>query len=306
MTDRHLTRPQIAMVCLSMTLLLTLPAYLYPTWGAVLGVAAPIPIGVAFLLGGRALGLAVSLVASAAAGFILGPSAAVSFLLETVLMGFILASGMGRGMDYLKLTILATGVVILAGMGQSAVRSRSWSAAPASMQTEMDKTLKNMESYLGQGADKDQPLLNPEQFRETMTAVFPALFVVGALLNSLFCALVIAGFTSSSLPERPPFSSLKLPDPLIWLFIILAFAGIWDSKALWGVPLGTLLVISFLYLLQGIAVAVEFAERRRVSSWIRLIVAVLVIQLPFFLAVFAVLGLLDFRFDFRRPRTVAT
>ncbi len=295
--------PRLVLLCLALTLLLSLPPLLHPVWGSIPGLLAAVPIGAAFIFGGPLAVLPVVLLASLAVGLAAGPLPAVYFLLDTGLMGALLGLVLRRGLPYPAAVTAVTGLVLALHLLVT-LPPAAWLPfrGMISMQEEIQRAEGVMRAYLAEGVRSGAAPGAAEKIMDIAEAIFPGLFVLGAMLNTLFCAVILGRVAGDSLPPRQSFASWRLPDALTWLFIPAAFAVVWDYRLAWGIPASLLVVMAFLYTAQGLAVALALAERRRLPSWARLAAAVLVILQPFLLAGFLVVGLLDFRFDFRRPR----
>jgi hypothetical protein len=301
---RTLPRGVLGILCLASTLLFSLPAYLSPTAGNMLGFAAPVPVGVAFLLGGRPFGAGVVGLAAAITALAAGWPAGLFYILEPGLTGLLLAFGLRRGVPVPALALIAAGPVLLAHQFGVVAAAGSLTRGLPALAGEMHQAVDLLITYLAQevGPEARLPL---ESIRETAVLFLPGLFAVGALLNAVFGGLVIGRLSAGALPSLPRFEEWRVPDHLIWPFIALAFAGVADWRLAGGSVVSLILVFLFFYTAQGSAVALHLVNRKGVSSWLIFIMGVVVMLQPLFLAIFLVVGLLDFRFDFRKPRPPA-
>lgn len=112
--------------------------------------------------------------------------------------------------------------------------------------------------------------------------------------------------TAHSAATRAQLAEFRLPDPVIWLFIISllgAFGGV-SPKWLEAIAVNSLNVCMLLFFFQGIAVVTKFFEAMRTGwLWQVLFMILIVIHLALFVSL---LGLMDYWLDFRARLTKRT
>lgn len=177
-------------------------------------------------------------------------------------------------------------------------------------QVEVAKALKDMESmssemYKQMGVKEDPEVTRAalKSLMDLMLTIFPALTVIGLSIMAAVNLLVIRTL-SYRLPRFPviqPFSSYRNYDHLIWLLILSGF-GMLGTHPLSKVALNVLVVLLFLYLLQGLAITTHFFDRLKVGSFIRAFFYLLLLIVPYMAVAVLVLGIFDLWGNFRVPR----
>ncbi len=296
-------RPRLILLCLAAALILFLSAIYIPPVGTVLNIVAPVPLAAAFLLGGPTAWLIVSLAGSALSGLLAGPGAAFAFAAQVCLFGWGLAFGLRRGLSHSALAVTVAGLVILINLGGVLILSRGAPGkAVIRMNAEVERATEMISSLPG-GEEAPLPL---EGLREKLLTLFPGMMAVGLMINALVCTLFLGRILPGEGAGMPPFKETRLPENLVWVFILSGFA-LWQGyDFLWAVPANLLLILGLLYTLQGLAVAVYLAEERQVRTGLKILGGFLILIQPAFLMIFLLVGLLDFRFDFRKKKRAET
>jgi uncharacterized protein YybS (DUF2232 family) len=143
-----------------------------------------------------------------------------------------------------------------------------------------------------------------EQFRtmhSVMKVVYPsALIILGALM-----VLANAALLRAYLARRDPgwldggeFESLRWPLPMAVAFVLSGALVV--VPALQSLGYNGLLLVSFFFALQGLAVVAFYAHRLAGPPFLRVAVVVLVLVNPWAPHILALLGLFDTWFDFRK------
>jgi uncharacterized protein YybS (DUF2232 family) len=131
--------------------------------------------------------------------------------------------------------------------------------------------------------------------------VLPAVTLIGIFLecslNSLLAARVLARGQASAQPLN--LTIFRLPEWLVWVLIpVLALCWAPQTRVA-TVALNAVLPLLFAYLIQGLSITLHLAARAQLSRFSRIMFASALIFFPWLLAAPLLLGLLDFRFDFR-------
>jgi len=149
---------------------------------------------------------------------------------------------------------------------------------------------------------------NPAALNESLEAalallrrVLPAVTLIGVFLecslNSLLVARVLARSEATSEPRN--LTLLRLPEWLVWV-LIPALALCWAPQTrVATMALNAALPLLFAYLLQGLSITLHLAARARISRFSRIMFTSALVFFPWLLTAPLLLGLLDFRFDFR-------
>jgi hypothetical protein len=140
------------------------------------------------------------------------------------------------------------------------------------------------------------------QFKEVIIRFLPGILGSVFLLTSLSNISVPKIYLAKKLKKEvfaPVFTQWKLPEPLIWVIITagaLAFLG----KGILNVcGENTLLVLSSIYFLQGLAVVSFYFERFKVHAFIRWITYILICIQWYGLILVVIIGVSDVWFDLR-------
>lgn len=122
-------------------------------------------------------------------------------------------------------------------------------------------------------------------------------FGVVAGLNLLLLKKVSASLGKNVLFED--FSQYRNADALVWLLIIAGFALLAGIPVLSRFTLNILLLLYFLYFVQGLAICSWFAKQKSVSRVLQVVFYVLLAVQPLLTAIVAVFGLADLWAGFR-------
>jgi uncharacterized protein YybS (DUF2232 family) len=134
-----------------------------------------------------------------------------------------------------------------------------------------------------------------------LEVVYPAFFLIVGAGIALGHALLLRLYLSRRDPgwlEGGEFESARLPLILSMLFVGCGAAVL--SPSLRPLAYNVLLILGFLYVLQGVAVVSFYARRLAAPPLLRAAVLVLVLVNPWAPQVLALLGLFDLWFDFRK------
>jgi uncharacterized protein YybS (DUF2232 family) len=287
----------------SLSALLFASGVLLPVLGPPIGFLSSAPLiwlaarrgGPAAVLGGL-LAIAVLLPA-------LPPPVALIFALEHALPAWFLGSRLRRGSSIvlgsaiagLAVSILVIGAaVLLNGGGQDPV------------QVLEEQLREGMAGLGGTGT----PAISPADLDAVLSLlrrVLPAATLIGIFLECALNSLLVARIMARAPAPAPPrdLTALRLPEWLIWV-LIPALAACWvPQPAVTTVALNLVLPLLFVYLLQGLSIALHFSVRAQLTRFGRIMFASALVFFPWLLVAPLLLGLLDFRFDFRARWPIA-
>ncbi len=134
-----------------------------------------------------------------------------------------------------------------------------------------------------------------------LEVVYPAFFLIMGAAIALGHALLLRLYLSRRDPgwlEGGEFENLRLPLVLSVAFVACGAAVLAPEAR--PLAYNVLLVLGFLYVLQGVAVVSFYARRLAAPPLLRAAVLVLVLVNPWAPQVLALLGLFDLWFDFRK------
>jgi len=154
------------------------------------------------------------------------------------------------------------------------------------------------------GLPEEQVVELQEQFATmegALAVVYPAAWLLLAWTFTLLLAAMLRLWLARRGPrwlEGPGFEDLRLP---IWVVAAFLVAGVSVvSPPLRPIAYNALLVLGFLFGLQGLAVAVFYTGRMRGPRPLRAAIVVLMLLIPLGAQILALAGLFDNFFDFRR------
>lgn len=129
-----------------------------------------------------------------------------------------------------------------------------------------------------------------------MGAIYVAVLLEGRLTAS---QPVVAPAGEAYPTMRQQLAQLRMPDPVVWLFILSllgSFGGV-EARGVQAISANVLNVTFVLFFFQGIAVVAKFFERLRMGSFWQFVFMVLIV-VHLFLFV-SLVGLMDYWVDFR-------
>ena len=170
----------------------------------------------------------------------------------------------------------------------------------------------SMELSAQMGAQSEQIALmknNIEMVVRYLLYVFPALSLIGIAFMVWLNILLGRVFFLVNRMTYPDFGELtkwKAPDGIVWLLIIAGAAILIPSviglKSLGMVVMGLniLIVVLFIYFLQGLAIVEFFFKTRQVPRLLRFLFYFIIMIQQYLVLVLSAAGLFDLWVDFRR------
>jgi hypothetical protein len=238
---------------------------------------------------------------------LLGTGYAWVFYIEFGLPAMVLAEAIRRQWAP-EASVAAGSLAVLAG-GLVGLFILAWGAGTSILDLlkyRLDIAVRDaMEMYgkVGVSPDEVGPLFgSSEEMRRFLLTTSPGLFIATALLStSANFFLARKGSThDAALVGWKPGSAWRVPDQLVWVFIgsaALLLSGLPIAKE---IGFNGLLVMTTLYLLQGLAIATFWVRRLRLSPLMGLLGVVLLLLQPLLLLLVALVGLFDIWVVFRR------
>jgi uncharacterized protein YybS (DUF2232 family) len=275
-----------------------------------LAVLAPAPLSVAWLRAGPLGGLAAVGVGSAAQLAFGSPKTTLAFALGVALPAIALAETVGRGRGLVRAAVVASAVVaaeILVVLVALGPQLGAWATEPF----DVARSQEVLAGMLARGMAQEQVEALAEQIgalRSVVAAVFPALYLIGGGVVVLANTALLRLYLARAEPDRieaGEFEALRWPVSLSIPFV-LAGGGV-AVPALRPASYNVLLVLAFLFALEGFAVVAFYAARLAAPPLIRGALVVLVIVNPWAAQALALLGLVDLWVDLRkwaRPKEV--
>jgi len=164
----------------------------------------------------------------------------------------------------------------------------------------------NIEFYAGTGA----PAAHVEMIRgkeAQMTAlllgIMPSLVVTGCAATvwiSLLAGAILFRKRNMWYPDFGDLSRWKLPDGIVWGVLITFAVALIPWRAMLFVGMNGLIILLFLYMLQGFAVIAYFFKVKNVPLFIRIALYGIILIQHLLLLPVAMLGIIEVWADFRK------
>jgi len=130
-----------------------------------------------------------------------------------------------------------------------------------------------------------------------------ALFLASTTFFIWLNVLGMRMFLQGRDPAFPDFGDLacwKLPDWVVWVVIASGAMMIVPEDIVKIIGLNTLIVLLFLYLLQGLSIVQFFFRKKNIPRYLRALFYALILLYQYLLVFIAALGLFDIWVDFRK------
>jgi uncharacterized protein YybS (DUF2232 family) len=295
------------LICVALTVMLFAAARYVPVTGLLVSLLAPTPILLVTLREGLYTGLSVLGLSTLGLALWFGHLPSGLFLAEYGVMAVVLAGAIRRRWPMERAILAATALPVVAsgaliGLLLSSI-DFDLGALQQHLEEDLGQALRPLLSEAGAPSDAELRGYVQEVFA-TVVRLFPALFVLstaaGVLLNyAVVCMLWRRLGSGLPLPEMK-LARWKAPEVCVWVLIAGGLGSFVPLPAVQMVGLNVLLLVSVVYLAQGIGVMAFYLNRASVPLLLRgLAYLVLLIQ-PLFLLGVAACGLFDLWFDFRR------
>jgi uncharacterized protein YybS (DUF2232 family) len=262
----------------------------------------PFPLSVLRLRGNLGNALLATAMAAALVGALLGPGLGV-VLAAVAAPGLVLADAMARGRGMRRGTALSMGfaafelalALLFAPARMAALALAPWDEWRSAA------FVQGLQSA-GLPAEQVQWWLDRATLMQgVLEVVYPAFFLIMGAAVALGHALVLRLYLSRRDPgwlEGGEFETLRLP--LVLSVTLVGCGAAVLAPALRPLSYNVLLVLGFLFVLQGVAVVSFYARRLAAPPLLRAAVLLLVLVNPWAPQVLALLGLFDLWFDFRK------
>lgn len=136
-----------------------------------------------------------------------------------------------------------------------------------------------------------------------------ALLVTGVTffiwLNVLGMRLLCQG-RDPSFPDFGDLACWKMPDWVVWFVIASGVSMIVPEEAVQIAGLNVLIVVLFLYLLQGLSIVQFFFRQKNIPRYLRALFYALIVLYQYLLVFVSALGLFDIWVDFRKMNRPAS
>jgi len=276
----------------------------------------PIPLTFAILRRGKIKWAIGALLLGGTIALIVQPQVDILFYALVIFgaVSIMLAELFERGLSSERIIFISSGISIVLLFFFLGVHSLMVpTGLDAILHQEISRSMGQVtELYERGGMEADQVALlkkSSQQIEESIVRVFPAILAViliSAVVLNYF--LLRRWLQSLEFPveDRRPFWQWILPDFWVWLFI--ASGLMWYFLKM-PVPsrigLNFLIVVSYLYLIQGVAIIIYFFQKGRIPAFFRYLGLAVVLLIPGSYIFLTLGGLFDNWIDFRKLRAKA-
>jgi uncharacterized protein YybS (DUF2232 family) len=290
------------------TLLFFLSVAMVPVFGIFAGIFTPLPTLLvyyrwgtpwAFWVPGGATVLGYALLA------LLNLSQSLPYLLEMLLLGFLLGMGMRRNWS-LEWTVGTAGLLVFTLGTISFLLTSEGGTESSGIQMERD--LRETVAMILQqyGAAAPDRALVEEAFQKMLPLLIKLL--PGAALASTLMACWLNLFVAKRycrihqlpMPDWIEWRHWRAPDFLVWIVIAAGIALLLPYGFLKTPGLNALMVLGVLYLFQGLAIVGFYFDKWKLPRMIRAFLYVVILVQQFFTLGAVLIGLFDIWIDFRR------
>jgi uncharacterized protein YybS (DUF2232 family) len=286
-------------------------AYLaIPPLGIFSGILAPFPAAYNRLVHGRLSSLIVILGSATAitalfgffaGGLYLGMCAMISFFMPELLLRGISGSRALFWTTAANMLIFSAGFIIYSTYSGINLQQ----LITAEISESMKQAVALYEKSGVTGEDLDLLKRTMATAADLLQRLYPAL-ATAMLLVIAGCNLVLVKKTTVKTAVNlaiGDFSTFKNPDILVWILIATGFSLLLPVPLITTPALNILLIITLLYLLQGMAIISALITKHSVSALLRIMLYAMLIIQPYLLALVAGIGLFDLWVNFRTPKT---
>ncbi|MBI3325601.1 MAG: DUF2232 domain-containing protein [Nitrospinae bacterium] len=256
------------------------------------------------------IGLLILALATVALSLLLGMQHSLLFFAEHGVMAMLMAEMLRRQQSVEKTLLAATGASLL--MSGLVLAVFLWSAQLdlwAVRQHLEDSLSQAVGRYLGEGDKASEAQLLPyiEEGLALVIRILPALLIMstaaGAVLN-YSVARILWGWLGGAPPLFPATSLARwrAPEPCVWVLIAGGIFSFLPIPLLQIGGLNVVLLVSFIYLVQGLAITVFYLNKGSVPAMFRVLAYLFLGIQPLLLLGVAAFGLFDLWCDFRHLR----
>lgn len=295
------------LVLVALTITLFAAAGYVPVLGIIVSLLAPTPLILVALRYGLRIGLLALGLSTLSLALLLSGLQSTIFFAEYGIMALTIAEAVRRRWSIEKTLLVATAAplmatsLVMAGLFSSA--DVNLSAVRQRFEQELSQTLPQYLADEGGAVDGDLRTY----IQEALTIVvrlLPALFIIstaaGALVNYGVVRVLWRWTGDRALFPDLTLSQWKAPEICVWILIASGLCSFAPLPNLQLVGLNALLLVSLVYLIQGLCIMVFYLHKASVPPLFRSIAYILLAIQPLLLLGVAAFGLFDLWFDFRR------
>ena len=290
------------------TLLFFLSALLIPVLGFLAGIFTPLPTLLTFFRFGAPLGLWIPAGAFALGSVLLGflgLASSIPYLTEMVVFGMLLGTGMRQNWSTEKTIGLSSLIVFAAG----AMAFWMTNGGPeGTLVSQVEKELKEtmaavLDQYAGSAVDRELVNQSLQQFIPVLVRLMPGFSMATSLIIAWLNVLVAGRYCRThnvAMPDWPEWSRWKAPERLVWVVIGAGFVLLASDSTMRIFCLNLLIVLSTIYLFQGLAIVSFYVEKWKIPRFLRVLIYGFLLLQQFATLGAVLMGFFDMWLDFRR------
>jgi len=281
---------------------------------ALAGILAPAPLVFVYLQRGRAAGLILMALVFVVLFVLMGPGQALLFAAEYVAMSVVLAEAIKAPLSLDKCIFLSAFVsMALSTLILFVLFAEREMSMTDFFQDQIEKQFGQSMKALESMGEKQADLNSMQEFIDKSSRLFasayPAFILVGSLMtaavNFFLVRFLWTRLYGQTLFLQEKFSSLVLPDFLVWILIFSSGSLFFLDTPVGAVGLNLFLVAGLVYFFQGLAIAVHILEAKKVPVFLWVLAFFLILIQPVLIGLVIGLGVFDIWIDFRKIRKEA-
>lgn len=293
---------------IALTLLCFMSAMLIPVLGFLAGIFTPLPTLLTFYRLGTPLGLWIPAGAFALGSVLLsalGLTASIPYLMEMVVFGMLLGTGMRQNWSSEKTIGTSSLIVFAAGaMAFWMTNGGPEGTLVAQVEKELEATMAAvLDQYTGTSVDRELINRSLQQIIPILVRLMPGFSLATSLLIAWLNVLVARRYFRTHRvvpPDWPEWSRWKAPEKLVWAVIGAGFSLLMVDGGMRIVSLNILIVLGTVYLLQGLAIVAYYADKWKIPKFLRALIYGFLLLQQFATLGAILMGFFDMWFDFRR------
>jgi uncharacterized protein YybS (DUF2232 family) len=278
-----------------------------PVIGILVGLLAPSPVLLVALRYGRLTGLLALSLSTLSLALLFGVLQSTVFFAEYGVLGLVMAEAIRRRWPVEKTLLLSTVMPVMVSGVVIALLFSSIDLELGTVKQRFEEDLGHAlrQFWVDQGGPSDETLRTyiQEAFG-TVVQLLPALFVLSTAAAALLNYGVVR-IVWRRLEDQPPLPQLmltqwKAPEACVWVLIASGICYFVPFPGMRIVGQNMLLLVSVVYLVQGLGIMAFYLNRTSMPSILRSLAYIFLLIQPLFLVGVTAVGLFDLWFDFRR------
>jgi uncharacterized protein YybS (DUF2232 family) len=296
----------------AITVILAIAGLYIPLLGGVIVFLWPVPITVLVIRHGLRLGLLATVATAIILGILTGPLQVLTVIFGFGLVGLTTGFTIQRGLAPYKIILigaLASGISLLVSFGVS-IFIMGFNPIETLIKSFRESVPAVISMYKSLGMGTEQLTEFESQmstFADMMLKLLPTAFIMGTVIVSFVnfsVARQVLGKMGQKIAGLPPFRFWRFPKIFVFIYLLAMglnyYANLKGMEGLALVGLNATMVFTYVYFIQGLAVAVFFADKWSIAKGIRVIIFLMLFFFPFLVQVTMIVGLFDGVFNYRR------